>query len=104
MLHFSPVSLTRPMAMPALHDHRLLQIGDAYRTQVDLRRETLRISVVVPTCGRPQLLHRCLACLVAQHVPPHQVEIIVVDDAIDAASAAGTCAVVGRWMLRAIGS
>lgn len=38
------------------------------------------VSVVVPTCGRPDLLRRCLAALEAQTVPPDRVEIIVVDD------------------------
>ena len=38
------------------------------------------VSVVVPTCGRPQLLKRCLHALLAQTLDPRDVEIIVVDD------------------------
>lgn len=38
------------------------------------------VSVVVPTCGRPDLLKRCLAALEAQTLPREQVEILVVDD------------------------
>jgi GT2 family glycosyltransferase len=38
------------------------------------------VSVVVPTCGRPALLQRCLAALTTQSLPPDQFEIIVVDD------------------------
>jgi GT2 family glycosyltransferase len=38
------------------------------------------VSVVVPTCGRPDLLRRCLAALEAQTVPADELEIIVVDD------------------------
>jgi GT2 family glycosyltransferase len=38
------------------------------------------VSVVVPTCGRPDLLKRCLAALDAQSLPEAQFEIVVVDD------------------------
>jgi hypothetical protein len=38
------------------------------------------VSVVSPTCGRPDLLRRCLAALEAQTLPPDTVEIIVVGD------------------------
>jgi GT2 family glycosyltransferase len=38
------------------------------------------VTVVVPTCGRPQLLSRCLAGLVEQRFDPSGFEIIVVDD------------------------
>jgi cellulose synthase/poly-beta-1,6-N-acetylglucosamine synthase-like glycosyltransferase len=41
----------------------------------------VRVSVVVPTCRRPQLLGRCLAALVKQRLDPESFEIIVVDDA-----------------------
>jgi GT2 family glycosyltransferase len=37
--------------------------------------------VVVPTCRRPELLHRCLAALVTQNCDPASYEIVVVDDA-----------------------
>jgi GT2 family glycosyltransferase len=40
----------------------------------------LQVAVVVPTCGRPRLLRRCLAALVRQSLPPAAYEIIVVDD------------------------
>lgn len=41
---------------------------------------TLRVSVVIPTLGRPRLLRRCLSALVRQTLPPDSFEIIVVDD------------------------
>jgi GT2 family glycosyltransferase len=40
----------------------------------------LRVSVVVPTCGRPRLLARCLGALANQSLPRHDYEVIVVDD------------------------
>ncbi len=39
-----------------------------------------RVSVVVPTCGRPQLLARCLEALEAQTLPREDYEIVVVED------------------------
>lgn len=45
-----------------------------------LRRISLRVSVVVPTCGRPGLLARCLDALEAQSLPREAYEVIVVDD------------------------
>ncbi len=41
---------------------------------------SVRISVVVPTCGRPELLARCLAALEKQTLARNEYEIIVVDD------------------------
>jgi GT2 family glycosyltransferase len=41
---------------------------------------SLAVSVVVPTCGRPALLRRCVAALEEQTLPADEVEIIVVDD------------------------
>jgi GT2 family glycosyltransferase len=41
----------------------------------------MRVSVVVPTYRRRQLLARCLAALAAQDFPPDECEIIVADDA-----------------------
>jgi GT2 family glycosyltransferase len=38
------------------------------------------VSVVIPTCGRPELLKRCLDALEAQSLPASEFEIIVVDD------------------------
>ena len=42
---------------------------------------TIQVSVVVPTHGRPELLHRCLAALLRQAFDPAAYEIIVADDA-----------------------
>jgi glycosyltransferase involved in cell wall biosynthesis len=47
---------------------------------------TIQVSVVVPTCNRPELLNRCLAALVEQTFDPSAYEIIVVDDAASAAT------------------
>ncbi len=38
------------------------------------------VSVVVPTCGRPALLHRCLLALIRQKLPGTAYEIVVADD------------------------
>jgi glycosyltransferase involved in cell wall biosynthesis len=40
-----------------------------------------QVSVVVPTCGRPELLERCLAALERQTLPRERFEVIVVEDA-----------------------
>ena len=40
----------------------------------------MKVSVVVPTCGRPALLARCLAALERQTLPAAEFEVIVVDD------------------------
>lgn len=40
----------------------------------------IAVSVVVPACGRMDLLDRCLDALTRQQCDPRQVEIIVVDD------------------------
>lgn len=40
----------------------------------------LRISVVIPTCRRAELLAQCVAALLAQHIDAGAYEIIVVDD------------------------
>ncbi|MDB5307998.1 MAG: glycosyl transferase family 2 [Gemmataceae bacterium] len=45
-----------------------------------------RLSVVVPTCRRPDLLARCLAALVYQHLDPTAYEVVVADDAASAAA------------------
>jgi glycosyltransferase involved in cell wall biosynthesis len=42
---------------------------------------TTRVSVVVPTFNRPELLDRCLAALAGQDLDPRAYEVIVVDDA-----------------------
>jgi len=41
----------------------------------------VRVSVVAPTCRRPDLLDRCLAALLAQDIAPCDYEVIVADDA-----------------------
>jgi GT2 family glycosyltransferase len=52
-------------------------------------RRAWQVSVVVPTCGRADLLNRCLSALTAQTVRSADMEIIVVDDgALDATRAA----------------
>jgi GT2 family glycosyltransferase len=40
------------------------------------------VSVVVPTCARPELLHRCIRALGRQSLPREQFEIVVVDDTL----------------------
>jgi GT2 family glycosyltransferase len=40
----------------------------------------IQVSVVVPTCGRADLLNRCLEALTVQHFEPTAYEIIIVDD------------------------
>ncbi|HEX8994982.1 MAG TPA: glycosyltransferase [Ktedonobacterales bacterium] len=56
---------------------------------------TIRVSVVVPTYRRPQLLERCLDALRIQIFDPTEYEIIVADDA-GAAGDAETAAIVSR--------
>lgn len=46
----------------------------------------LRVSVVIPTYRRPELLQRCVAALQAQRFDDHAFEIIVVDDGRDDAT------------------
>ena len=41
------------------------------------------ITVVIPTCGRTDLLRRCLDSVCAQSLPPSAYEVIVVDDGPD---------------------
>jgi GT2 family glycosyltransferase len=42
-------------------------------------------SVVIPTCNRPQALHRCLLALASQTMPSGAFEVIIVDDGSDQA-------------------
>src|SRR4051794_36533559 len=56
-----------------------------------------RISVVIPTYRRPDLLERCLAALAAQTLEPGEYEIIVADDAASEI----TRAQIDRWRDRA---
>lgn len=48
----------------------------------------LLVSVVVPTCGRPDLLLRCLQALVGQSLPGGAFEVLVIDDGGDGATRA----------------
>lgn len=58
--------------------------------------EEIAVSVLVPTCGRPELLERCLEALCQQSLAPERYEVIVVDDRPQAQ----TAAVVARWRRR----
>jgi len=60
-----------------------------------MARPAPRVSVVIPTYKRPELLTRCLDALVRQTLPPSCYEIIVVDDGSDADTRAA-CADVAR--------
>lgn len=55
------------------------------------------VSVVVPTCGRPELLHRCLGALCTQTLAPLRYEIIIVDDR----PSPQTEAIVAHWRTQA---
>jgi GT2 family glycosyltransferase len=55
-----------------------------------------KVSVVVPTCGRADLLNRCLSALTAQTVRSADMEIIVVDDA----ALESTHAAIAGWTER----
>lgn len=61
----------------------------------------LRVSVVVPTCGRPMLLQRCLSSLMVQQFDTRQFEIVVVDDACHADASRATRAVMQACMAQA---
>jgi GT2 family glycosyltransferase len=49
-------------------------------TTAPMDTATLRVSVVVPTCGRLDLLDRCLDALTRQTLDPAHYEVLVVDD------------------------
>lgn len=58
----------------------------AERSTTRARRERLAnalVSVVVPTCGRIDLLERCLGALEEQDIPREMYEVLVVDDSAD---------------------
>jgi GT2 family glycosyltransferase len=59
-------------------------------------RRAWKVSVVVPTCGRADLLDRCLSALTAQTVRAADMEIIVVDDA----ALEATRAAIAGWRER----
>jgi GT2 family glycosyltransferase len=56
------------------------KVGSGVHKIATAHRSHCAVSVVVPTCGRVDLLDRCLAALGAQKLPPASYEIIVVDD------------------------
>ena len=56
------------------------------------------VTVVVPTCGRPELLARCLAALEAQTLARDAYEVLVVDDS---AARSGPAAARNRGWCRA---
>ncbi len=68
---------------------------DALRTGA--LSDGIHVSVVVPTCRRPQLLERCLNSLVHQTLDGRAYEIVIVDDAPHE----DTRAVAERWAPRA---
>jgi len=51
-----------------------------HRTTSATASNTIRVSVVVPTCGRMDLLDRCLDALTRQTLAANAYEVIVVDD------------------------
>lgn len=63
----------------------------------DIPQVSAQVSVVIPTCGRPQLLERCLAALLRQTLKGPAFEILVVDDG----ASAETLTAVARWAERA---
>lgn len=67
-------------------DGEIAQSSEADRSTCGNAEMNLQVSVVVPTCGRADLLNRCLASLVSQELDSLQYEIIVVDDGPSAAT------------------
>ncbi|HET7552871.1 MAG TPA: glycosyltransferase [Gemmatimonadaceae bacterium] len=58
----------------------------AGRTTTRARSERLAsalVSVVIPTCGRVEMLERCLTALDEQDIPRELYEVLVVDDSAD---------------------
>jgi cellulose synthase/poly-beta-1,6-N-acetylglucosamine synthase-like glycosyltransferase len=51
---------------------------------------SLRVSVVIPTYRRPELLGRCLDALAAQMLTPDSYEILVADDAAEPGNVAAS--------------
>jgi GT2 family glycosyltransferase len=66
------------------------------RRRADDMQRSWKVSVVVPTCGRADLLDRCLSALTAQTVRSGDMEIIVVDDA----ALEATRAAIAGWTER----
>jgi GT2 family glycosyltransferase len=65
------------------------------RSAVNAQSE-VQVSVVVPTCGRAELLNRCIAALTLQSIGPSAYEIIIVDDSPSQA----TAEIVAGWTER----
>jgi GT2 family glycosyltransferase len=61
-----------------------------------MTEKNIAVSVVVPTCGRAELLMRCLQALAAQTLEASRYEVIVVDDRPTPA----TEGLVGAWIER----
>ncbi|SNS99249.1 Glycosyltransferase, GT2 family [Noviherbaspirillum humi] len=108
--------MERTLPMPDGHDRNAgMQAGAAFHPVRDGRGEQaiaaphggarvdgakaedrFLVSIVVPTCGRADLLNRCLAGLTAQNFAAGDYEVIIVDDAPSDA----TRKVVGAWTER----
>jgi GT2 family glycosyltransferase len=56
----------------------------------------MRVSVVIPTCNRVDLLERCIAALTRQTLSPGEYELVVVDDGKSGATRAS----IGEWKAR----
>lgn len=59
------------------------QAGPRGPCDVPVGRGAVRISVVIPTCRRPELLARCLSAVLGQQIDRDAYEVIVVDDGHD---------------------
>lgn len=68
-------SRTRRRSDASPRSAEIAHIHEARTTPVEIA-----VTVVVPTCGRPQLLNRCIASLVLQRFDAARYEIIIVDD------------------------
>src|SRR5438105_11531155 len=62
------------------HTNNSNRDGPSHTKPVGAIAVTVRISVVVPTYRRRELLSRCLSALVAQDLDPADYEIIIADD------------------------
>ena len=67
-------TLTHGASAPGIADSRAAPAMPA------LRHDGVRISVVIPTFRRPQLIVRCLEAVIAQRLDADAFEVIVVDD------------------------
>lgn len=60
----------------------------------------MRFSVIVPTRNRPAFLDRCLTAIGALDYPPHEFEVLVIDDASDTEPTAVIAPHTARMNLR----